>query len=107
MGKVRRRTRVRSTTDSIRKPVRAGASSKLLRRFTRLTNGFSNKVENHVHAVALFTTYYDFVGVYKTLRVTPAMAAGVSDRLWEVAGDRCPGGLCGSAREEVGAVQEP
>lgn len=85
MGKVRRRTRVRSTTDSIRKPVRAGASSKLLRRFTRLTNGFSNKVENHVHAVALFTTYYDFVGVYKTLRVTPAMAAGVSDRLWEVA----------------------
>ncbi len=40
---------------------------------------------NHVHAVALFATYYDFVGVYKTLRVTPAMAAGVSDRLWEVA----------------------
>ncbi len=56
-----------------------------MRRFTRLTNGFSKKVENHVHAVALFTTYYNFVRIHKTLRVTPAMAAGISDRLWEVA----------------------
>lgn len=54
------------------------------RRFTRLTNGFSKKVENHAHSVALFMTYYNFVRIHKTLRVTPAMAAGVSDRLWEV-----------------------
>ena len=55
-----------------------------MRWFTRLTNAFSKKVENHAHAVALFTTYYNFVRLYKTLRVTPAMAAGVSDRLWDV-----------------------
>lgn len=55
-----------------------------MRRFTRLTNGFSKKVENHDHSVALFMTYYNFVRIHKTLRVTPAMAAGVSDRLWEV-----------------------
>jgi IS1 family transposase len=55
-----------------------------MRRFTRLTNALSKKVENHAHAVALFTTYYNFVRIHKTLRVTPAMAAGVSDRLWEV-----------------------
>ena len=55
-----------------------------MRRFTRLTNAFSKKVENHAHAVALFTTYYNFVRIHKTLRVTPAMAAGVSDRLWDV-----------------------
>ncbi len=56
-----------------------------MRRFTRLTNAFSKKVENHAHSMALFTTYYNFVRIHKTLRVTPAMAAGVSDRLWEVA----------------------
>ncbi len=56
-----------------------------MRRFTRLTNAFSEKVENHAHAVALFTTYYNFVRLNKTLRATPAMAAGVSERLWEVA----------------------
>lgn len=55
-----------------------------MRRFTRLTNAFSKKVENHAHAVALFATYYNFVRIHKTLRVTPAMAAGVSDRLWEI-----------------------
>ena len=55
-----------------------------MRRFTRLTNAFSKKVENHEHSMALFTTYYNFVRIHKTLRVTPAMAAGVSDRLWEV-----------------------
>jgi hypothetical protein len=55
-----------------------------MRRFTRLTNAFSKKVENHVHSLALFTTYYNFVRVHKTLRVTPAMAAGVSDRLWDI-----------------------
>lgn len=55
-----------------------------MRRFTRLTNAFSKKVENHAHAVALFVTYYNFVRIHKTLRVSPAMAAGVSDRLWEI-----------------------
>lgn len=55
-----------------------------MRRFTRLTNGFSKKVENHAHAVALHFFYYNFVRIHKTLRVTPAMAAGVADRVWDV-----------------------
>src|ERR1700704_30406 len=54
------------------------------RRFTRLTNGFSKKVENHAHSVALFAMYYNFVRVHKTLRMTPAMAAGVTKRPWEI-----------------------
>jgi IS1 family transposase len=56
-----------------------------MRRFTRLTNGFSKKVENHANAVALHFAYYNLVKVHKTLRMTPAMAAGVTDRLWEMA----------------------
>jgi len=55
-----------------------------MRRFTRLTNGFSKKVENHAYAVALHMTYYNFVKVHSKLRMSPAMAAGVSDRLWEI-----------------------
>ncbi len=55
-----------------------------MRRFTRLTNAFSKKVENHAYSVALFMTYYNFVRIHQTLRVTPAMAAGVTDRLWEI-----------------------
>jgi hypothetical protein len=55
-----------------------------IRRFTRLTNGFSKKLENHAHAVALHYMHYNFARIHKTLRVTPAMAAGVSDRLWNV-----------------------
>src|ERR1043166_3402168 len=55
-----------------------------MRRFTRLTNAFSKKVENHAYAVALHMMYYNFVRIHKTLRVSPAMAAGVSDRLWEI-----------------------
>jgi hypothetical protein len=54
------------------------------RRFTRLTNAFSKKIENHAYAVALFALYYNFVRVHKTLRMTPAMAAGVTGRLWEI-----------------------
>lgn len=54
------------------------------RRFTRLTNAFSKKVENHAHSVALFAIYYNFVRIHKTLRTTPAMAAGVTKRLWEI-----------------------
>jgi len=55
-----------------------------MRRFTRLTNGFSKKVENHAYAVALHYMYYNFVRLHGKIRVTPAMAAGVTDRLWEV-----------------------
>jgi IS1 family transposase len=52
------------------------------RRFTRLTNAFSKKFENHVHALALYFMFYNFVRIHKTLKVTPAMAAGVSATLW-------------------------
>lgn len=52
------------------------------RRFTRLTNGFSKKVENHAHAVALHFMYYNFGRIHKTLRVTPAMEAGVASHVW-------------------------
>jgi len=56
-----------------------------MRRFTRLTNGFSKKVDNHAHAVALHMMYYNFVRIHKTLKTSPAMAAGVTDRLWDIA----------------------
>jgi hypothetical protein len=52
-----------------------------MRRFTRLTNAFSKKVENHCHALALYFVRYNFVRIHKSLRVTPAMAAGVTDTL--------------------------
>jgi IS1 family transposase len=55
-----------------------------MRRFTRLTNGFSKKVENLEHALALHYMHYNFARIHKSLRVTPAMAAGVSDRLWSL-----------------------
>lgn len=55
-----------------------------MRRFTRLTNAFSKKVENHAHAVALHFMDYNFVRIHKTLRMTPAMAAGATDRCWEI-----------------------
>jgi IS1 family transposase len=55
-----------------------------MRRFTRLTNAFSKKIENHAYAVALHMMYYNFVRIHQALRITPAMAAGVSDRLWEI-----------------------
>lgn len=55
-----------------------------MRRFTRLTNGFSKKVENHAHMVALWFMYYNFVRIHQTLRITPAMAAGATKRLWSV-----------------------
>ena len=65
-----------------------------MRRFTHLTNGFSKKVENHAHAVALHFMYYNFGRIHKTLCVTPAMQAGVSDHVWSL--------------EEIAAlVQEP
>lgn len=55
-----------------------------MRRFTRLTNAFSKKVENHAYAVALHFMYYNFVRIHGKLRLTPAMAADVTDRLWEI-----------------------
>ncbi len=56
-----------------------------MRRFTRLTNGFSRKVENLAHAVALHFMYYNFGRIHKTLRVTPAMEAGIADHVWTLA----------------------
>jgi len=55
-----------------------------MRRFTRLTNAFSKKLENLKAAVALHFAHYNFVRVHKTLRVTPAMEAGVTNRLWTI-----------------------
>ena len=53
-----------------------------MRRFTSLTNAFSKKVENLAHAVSLHFMYYNFGRIHKTLRVTPAMEAGISDHVW-------------------------
>ena len=55
-----------------------------MRRFTRLTNGFSKKIENHMHAIALFYMWYNFGRTHQTLRVTPAMEAGISQHVWSV-----------------------
>jgi IS1 family transposase len=55
-----------------------------IRRFTRLTNAFSKKVENHVHALSIYFMHYNFVRIHQTLRCTPAMEAKVTDRLWSL-----------------------
>lgn len=55
-----------------------------IRRFTRLTNAFSKKVENHAAAVTIWFMYYNFCRVHQTLRVTPAIKAGISDHIWTV-----------------------
>jgi IS1 family transposase len=55
-----------------------------MRRFTRLTNAFSKKVENHAHAIAIHFMHYNFCRIHQTLRVTPAMQAGLSDHVWEI-----------------------
>jgi IS1 family transposase len=55
-----------------------------MRRFTRLTNGFSKKIENHFYAVAIHFMHYNFCRVHKTLRVTPAMEAGIADHVWSL-----------------------
>jgi IS1 family transposase len=55
-----------------------------MRRFTRLTNAFSKKIENHVASIALHYMHYNFVRIHQTLRVTPAMAAGLTGRLWSI-----------------------
>lgn len=56
------------------------------RRFTRLTNGFSKKLENLKAALALHFAWYNLVRIHRSLRVTPAMAAGVTDHVWELGG---------------------
>jgi hypothetical protein len=56
-----------------------------MRRFTRLTNAFSKKLENHAAMVALYFMFYNFARVHQTLRVTPAMEAGISDHVWNIA----------------------
>jgi hypothetical protein len=55
-----------------------------MRRYTRLTNGFSKKVENHIHMLAIYFMFYNFCRVHKTLRVTPAMEPCISDHVWEI-----------------------
>jgi IS1 family transposase len=55
-----------------------------MRRFTRLTNAFSKKIDNHIHALALYFVFYNFTRIHKTLRMSPAMAAGITDRLWSL-----------------------
>lgn len=54
------------------------------RRFTRLTNGFSKKLDNHIHALALYFAFYNFCRIHKSLRMSPAMAAGITDHLWSL-----------------------
>jgi len=55
-----------------------------MRRFTRLTNGFSKKIENLQAAISLHFLHYNFARIHQTLRVTPAMAAGIADHAWEL-----------------------
>lgn len=55
-----------------------------IRRFTRLTNGHSKKLENHMAAVALHFMWYNFARIHSTLRVTPAMESGISDHVWDI-----------------------
>ena len=55
-----------------------------MRRFTRLTNAFSKKIDNHIHSVALFYMHYNFARVHQTLRVTPAMEAGIARHVWSI-----------------------
>ncbi len=54
------------------------------RRMTRLTNAFSKKAENHAHTMAIYFMHYNFVRIHQTLKITPAMAAGVTSQLWEM-----------------------
>src|SRR5271169_1410384 len=60
-----------------------------IRRFTRLTNAFSKSVENHAHAISLHYMHYNFVRIHRSLRISPAMAAAVTDRLWSMEDIAC------------------
>jgi hypothetical protein len=55
-----------------------------MRRFTRLTNGHSKKVENHGHALSMYLMFYNYCRIHSTLKKTPAMAAGLADRPWTI-----------------------
>lgn len=55
-----------------------------MRRFTRLTNAHSKKIENQIHAISLYFMYYNFARIHSSLRVTPAMEAGISDHVWDL-----------------------
>jgi len=55
-----------------------------MRRFTRLISAHSKKVENHQHALAIYFMYYNFCRIHQTIRVTPAMAAGITDHAWDI-----------------------
>ena len=55
-----------------------------MRRFTRLTNAFSKKIENHAYAIAIYFMHYNFVRIHQTLHVPPAMQAGVTEKLWSL-----------------------
>jgi hypothetical protein len=55
-----------------------------MRRFTRLTNAFSKKIDNHIHALSLYFVWFNFCRQHKAHRLSPAMAAGISDRLWSI-----------------------
>jgi hypothetical protein len=55
-----------------------------MRRCTRLTNAFSKKIQNHAAMVAIYAVHYDFARIHKTLRITPSMAAGLSDHVWSL-----------------------
>lgn len=64
---------------------RANLSMRMgMRRFTRLTNAFSKKLENHMHAISFYFMVYNFVKIHKSIKTTPAMAAGVTDFLWDM-----------------------
>jgi hypothetical protein len=83
------RNRVQITTDGHKVYLDAvenafGADIDYAQLQKRLTNGFSKKVENHRHMIALFFLYYNFCRIHSTLRVTPAMEAGISDHVWNL-----------------------
>jgi hypothetical protein len=66
-------------------PKRQNLSMRMsIRRFTRLTNAFSKKIENHAAAVAIWFMYYNFCRIHQTLRVTPAMESGISNHVWTI-----------------------
>ncbi len=72
-----------------------------LRRFTRLTNGFSKKLRNHRAAVALYVAHYNLCRVHETIRMTPAMALGVTDHIWDI-GELLDAALAGATPEPKG-----
>jgi IS1 family transposase len=75
-----------------------------MRRFTRLTNAFSKKIENHCHALSLYFMFYNFCRIHKTLKVSPAMAAGVTDTLWSMENIV---GLIDARDERAGRIKGP